>query len=118
MKRLLAAGLGALGCAVAFTSLTGCATRDAGNTIWTGSSTMTIHWERYESVTEICRKLNPHVADNYESDLPLMIFGCEKLRGTDCYVYTAQDRGYDVGELVQICLQQMEPKLNFTRPTN
>jgi hypothetical protein len=107
-----------LGCAVEFTSLAGCATRGESNTVWTGSSTMTIHWERYKSVTEICRKLNPHVADNYESDLPLMIFGCERLRGTDCYVYTADDRSYDVGELVQVCFQRMETKLNFTRPTD
>lgn len=70
---------------------------------------MVVHWERYRWVGDICAKIIPPIIN--ESDPPMIVSGCRKVVGTDCYVYTAEDRIDVVGGLVQDCFEQIQPKL-------
>jgi hypothetical protein len=93
--------------------LAGCVLRD--NAGWTGHSVVTVHWARYKSVDSICRRM-ASVQPN-DSDPPEFIFGCGKNRGTDCYVYTDEDRADLIGGLVQGCLEHLNGKANAATQT-
>jgi hypothetical protein len=90
---------------IAVAVLAGCFVRnDSGRR---GTSVMTVHWQRYKSVDEICRNVGVEVPLN-DSDPPQIIFGCRKVIGADCYVYTNEDRSELVGGLVQDCFEQIQ----------
>jgi hypothetical protein len=98
---------------IAVAVLAGCFVRnDSG---WKGTSVMTVHWERYKSADEICRNVGLEVPLN-ESDPPQTIFGCRKVIGTDCYIYTSEDRSDVVGGLVQDCFEQIQRGRQLKRP--
>jgi hypothetical protein len=88
------------------TVVAGCALRDDSG--WSGTSVMTVHWERYKSANSICRRIVPPLLN--ESDPPQIAFGCRKVVGTDCYIYTDDSRPDIVGSLVQDCLEQIRTK--------
>jgi len=91
---------------IAAALLAGCTLRDDRG--WTGTSVMTVHWQRYEFVDPICRKVIP--VEPNDSDPPQLIFACSTIRGSDCYVYTDEDGGDRVGSLVEDCFKRIQPK--------
>jgi hypothetical protein len=92
---------------IAAAGLAGCIFR--GDSGWKRTSVMTVHWERYKSVDAICRSVGSGLPPN-DSDPPQICFGCRKVIGADCYIYTNEDRSDVVGGLVHDCFEQIQAK--------
>ena len=85
----------------------GCVARGDGS--WPRSLVVTVHWERYKSANAICSRIMPPRAPS-DSDMPQIAFGSVKLVGTDCYVYTDENRVDIVGGLAQDCFEQIQKR--------
>jgi hypothetical protein len=73
---------------------------------WIGSSVMNVHWEQYEFVDPVCRKMHP--IEPIDSDPPQFITGCYRVMGHDCHIYTNDGRTDVVAGFVKECFDKLQ----------